>query len=72
MKKAVIHIAKPYDDSMKLSIQNNFISRAGSNMEFEFIDDPSLIGGFVAFVDGRVYDCSLKTRLGNVEKTLKN
>jgi F0F1-type ATP synthase delta subunit len=43
---------------------------AKADVDFETIKDDSLIGGFIAHIDGVAYDASLRTRLNDMRSTM--
>ncbi len=59
MNKPVLRIAPPYDDASLKAIYEGFEKLCGRKIEFEVIPDDTLIGGFIAMIDGQVYDASL-------------
>lgn len=36
----------------------------------DIVEKPSLIGGFIAYIDGKVYDASIQGKLNEFEKKL--
>ena len=44
-------------------IRRRFEEMLGENIDFECIKDDNLIGGFIANINGKAYDSSLRTRL---------
>ena len=41
-------------------------------IKFRVIEDPSIIGGFSVFIDGTVYDASMKNQLDELLKQLRD
>ena len=63
MLKAMIKIAKPYDKDNIEKIKTHFRYIVDPGLEFDVVEDNTLIGGFIAYVNGKVYDASIKTKL---------
>ena len=51
-------------------IHKRFEKKLGESIEFEYIEDCSLLGGFIAHIDGISYDMSLKHRLDEAREAL--
>lgn len=51
-------------------IHKRFEKKLGESIEFEYIEDCSLLGGFIAHIDGISYDMSLKHRLDEARDAL--
>ena len=67
---AVLEIAPPYDDNLIRSIEQGFTARLGFEVRFDIVEAPLLLSGFIAYVDGTVYDSSGKTLLSDMKKHL--
>ena len=70
MLTGTLRIAPPYDEAELQSIQEGFETLLGTAIPFRVVEDPSLIGGFSAFIDGKVYDGSLSAQLGGMRRHL--
>lgn len=57
-------------DGEKESLQANLKDRFGSDLEYDFHVDPSIIGGVIVQVGDRVIDGSVATRLTQLKATL--
>ena len=69
-EKPVLEMAPPYDDGLILRIEEGFSGLLGFEVRFEVNDAPSLLSGFIAYVNGVVYDMSGRTQLHNIQKHL--
>ena len=69
-KSSVLKIAPPYDDGLISRIEQGFSDMLNEDVQFEVVEDPSLLSGFVAFVHGTVYDVSGKTQLTGIKEYL--
>ena len=67
---SVLKIAPPYDDDLIRHIEREFSVKLGFEVQFEVIEDPILLCGFIAYVRGTVYDASSKTQLTGIRKYL--
>lgn len=63
MSKGTLYIAGPYSDEDIHLIKAQFNETLGKQIEFDVHEDNSLIAGFLALIDGRVYDASVRTKL---------
>ncbi|MDD4715410.1 MAG: F0F1 ATP synthase subunit delta [Oscillospiraceae bacterium] len=72
MQEAILKIAPPYDEQEVASISQCFEKLLGKKVQFKIIEEPSLLGGFFAFVDGRVYDYSFSTQLSELHRSLSD
>ena len=69
-EKAILKIAPPYDDALLRRIEEGFTGLLGFSVRFEVIEAPALLSGFIAYVDGVVYDMSGQTQLSNIRQHL--
>ena len=67
---ARITSATPLTDEEKGSLRANIQDRFGSDLEFDFHVDPSIIGGVIVQVGDRVIDGSVAARLTQLKATL--
>ena len=63
MQEVTLKIAPPYDAGDIEKIRLGFERLLGHPVKLTIQDDESLIGGFFAFADGKIYDASMKTKL---------
>ena len=64
-EKAVIYSAFPLDDAQIQGLKDKLEARFQSKLEFQVVEDPSLIGGIRVVVGDNVLDGSVK---GSIEK----
>ncbi|HWR24474.1 MAG TPA: F0F1 ATP synthase subunit delta [Feifaniaceae bacterium] len=68
--KGELYIAGPYDDALISNIEAQFSRILGGEVTFDVQRDERLIGGFLAMVDGKVYDSSILSRVKDVGRHL--
>ena len=68
--RAVVKTATKMSASMEKEVKNTLESATGKTILLEAQIDPSLIGGMVAQVGGKVFDASVKTRLEELRQQL--
>lgn len=66
MEKPILLVAPTCTESTIEKIILGFERKLGYRPDFEITVDERLIGGFIAFVDGAVYDSSLSSKLNDV------
>ena len=69
-EKPVLQMAPPYDDALVRRLEEGFSALLGFDVQFEAEEAPSLLSGFIAYVNGVVYDMSGRTQLRNIQKHL--
>lgn len=62
---ARLYIAGPHSPEAIAAIEAQFTEKLNQAIRFEVEVDESLLGGFIALIDGRLYDASLKTELSD-------
>ena len=67
---AVLEIALPYNDDLIEKIERGFFEKLEFDISFEVVESPSLLSGFIAYINGVVYDSSGKTLLHDMKKHL--
>ena len=67
MKKPVLMVAPTIDEASIQRITKQFSEFKGSPVDFDVVKDDKLIGGFIAMIDGVVYDTSFSSLLSNAE-----
>ncbi len=72
MERPVLLIAPPYDEETIKTIKEGFAKQYGENIDFEIVENDKLLGGFIAIINGRVYDTSFSTRLHEIGKQLSD
>jgi len=71
MINAVLKIAPPYREGDVAAIKEGFERMLGCEICFEVVEDSSLIGGFCAFIGGKVYENSYASRLRGIKDEIK-
>lgn len=71
MRRGQLLIAGPMQQEDLLRLKEGFGRLLGEEVDFEVRQEESLLGGFVAYVGGRVYDMSLRTKLKAMRKHLQ-
>ena len=69
-RRPILEMAPPYDDSLIRRVEEGFSSLLGFEVHFEVLETPGLLSGFIAYINGVVYDMSGKTQLANLQKHL--
>ena len=68
--KGDLYIAGPFSDAQIHEIGTRLEKLVGQELSLTVKRDDSLIGGFKAMVDGKVYDSSVLTRVKNAQRHL--
>ncbi|MCB9691360.1 MAG: ATP synthase F1 subunit delta [Alphaproteobacteria bacterium] len=68
--RARVTTAEPLSPQFEIEIKAALEASTGKTVYIEHDIDPSLIGGMVARVGGKVYDSSIRTRLDQLRRTL--
>jgi F0F1-type ATP synthase delta subunit len=66
MKKPVLMIAPSFDERTVRLVCDDFAAYIGEPLDFDVIRDEKLIGGFIAMIDGKVYDASFSSKLNEI------
>ena len=66
--KGTLYIAGPFDEAATQNVAEHFARLLGQPVAFEVVRDESLIGGFLAMVNGKVYDSSISVQLNNAAR----
>ncbi len=66
MKKPVLIYAPSCDEATISAVCREFSELLGRPLEFDTVCDEKLIGGFIAMIDGKVYDTSYSSRLSEI------
>jgi len=72
MVNGKIITAMPLSDTQLRSVVERFEKKLGQGVSFTQAVDPSLIGGVIVDIDGRLYDVSIKSQLAAILKTLQS
>jgi F0F1-type ATP synthase delta subunit len=71
MDKAELFIAGPWSEAQLAALRDQLTERYQPSTAFITRRDDSLIGGFVAKVDGKVLDASIAGKLSRLMDSLK-
>ncbi len=63
-----LYIAGPFEDEDIKKIEEHFTNLLGKQVFLEVQRDDRLLGGFLATVDGKVYDASLLVRMQGIRR----
>ena len=72
MKKALLKTAPKTSAETTERIKTGFSEYLNCELEWETVEDKTLIGGFLAYIDGTVYDCTVATALDTMKQTLSD
>lgn len=70
MKSIIIITANNMSDKTYNYICDRFKAKLGPDISFRHITDNGIIGGFVADVDGEIYDLSVSSQLKQMKEHL--
>ncbi|MDD6309260.1 MAG: F0F1 ATP synthase subunit delta [Clostridia bacterium] len=68
---AKLTVTKQITNTQMEAIRQKLSDIAQENVTLQTVIDDAIIGGFVAELNGKIYDCSLKTRLKELQSYLK-
>jgi ATP synthase F1 delta subunit len=71
LTKGVLYSALPIDDERLKAIEKKTETVVGNGVRLEGRIDKSLIGGVRIYIDGKLIDASVKTRLENMRQRIK-
>jgi len=63
MDKPILIVASKEDEKLIASICGRFENKLGTKLDFEVIERKDITGGFIAVIEGKVYDASFSSRL---------
>ena len=67
-----LYTAGPFGEEQIESIKRHFNEMLGQEVSFEVKQNEALIGGFLAIIDGKIYDASVAYRVKEAQHTLVN
>jgi F-type H+-transporting ATPase subunit alpha len=70
LAKPILIVADLKNKDGIAAVRRGFKERLGEDPDFELVEDPKITGGFIAIIDGRVYDASFATRLHDLSERL--
>ena len=71
MIHGVLKTAAPLTEQQLHALERGFTDRLGSFVSFRVENDEALIGGFVAVIEGLVYDASVKAQLDMLARVIR-
>ena len=66
MDRPILIVASKQDNNMLASICAGFEQKLGTKLDFDIVEDKKITGGFIAIIDGKVYDASFNSRLNEL------
>jgi F-type H+-transporting ATPase subunit alpha len=69
MNNTVLRSALPLEPDALAAVQKQFADFLGREITFDVVVEPELIGGFVALIDGKIYDMSIATHLQELRRS---
>ena len=70
--KGELYTAGPFGEEQIESVKRHFNEMLGQEVSFEVKQNEALIGGFLAIIDGKIYDASVAYRVKEAQHTLVN
>lgn len=67
-----LYTAGPFGEEQIESVKRHFNEMLGQEVSFEVKQNEALIGGFLAIIDGKIYDASVAYRVKEAQHTLVN
>ncbi len=69
--KGTLSLAYPLSDDLIVRLKGKIESKIGRRVNFQLIDDPKILGGFIFTTGTERIDASVKTQLTHIETHLK-
>lgn len=70
MDKPILIVTSKNDEKLIESIRTGFEEKFDSKLDFEVRENPRITGGFIAIIDGKVYDASYTSRLHELSRQM--
>ena len=70
MDRPILIVASKQDEALLDSIREGFNKKFDTKLDFEIIENEKITGGFIAIVDGKVYDASFSSQLEDLSRQL--
>jgi len=70
MNKPILIVASRNDEKLISSIKEGFESKLSEKLEFDIVESSRITGGFIAVIDGKVYDASFSSRLHELSRQM--
>ena len=71
MKTVVITVASNMSDKTYERICKGFAEKLGE-ISFQKVTDDKIIGGFIAEIDGKIFDMSIVSQIAKMQKQISN
>ena len=71
MKTVVTTVASNMSDKTYERICKGFAEKLGE-ISFEKVTDDKIIGGFIAEIDGKIFDMSIASQIAKMQKQISN
>ena len=70
MERPILIVASKQDDTLIDTIREGFGRKFGTVLDFEIVENEKITGGFIAIIDGKVYDASFSSRLDELSRRI--
>ena len=70
MDRPILIVASNQDEALIDSIRDGFEAKLDAKLDFEIVENEKITGGFIAIIDGRVYDASFSSRLNELGRKI--
>ncbi|MDR2665645.1 MAG: F0F1 ATP synthase subunit alpha [Oscillospiraceae bacterium] len=70
MEKPILIVSSKRDGEAIEVVREGFAKKLGRQLDFEIIEDEKITGGFIAIIDGTVYDNSFSSRLHEMSRLI--
>jgi len=70
MSNPLLIVASTKDEALISSIREGFEKRLETKLDFEIVESAKITGGFIAVIDGKVYDASFSSRLHELSRQM--
>ena len=70
IEQPILIVASKQEKKLIHSIRRGFEQKLGTALDFKIIEDEKIAGGFIAVIDGKVYDASFSSRLGELGRLI--
>ena len=70
MERPMLIVASKQDETLLETIRVGFKRKLGAELDFDIIENEKITGGFIAIIDGKVYDASFSSRLNELGRRM--
>jgi len=70
MDRPILIVASKHDEKLIASVREGFESKLDEKLDFDVVESGKITGGFIAVIDGKVYDASFSSRLHELGKQM--